>query len=93
MRTFRKGTGILVRELRAPVLPAHISGAYEAWPRGQTWPRISRLHVRFGEVVQPEELLRGDGPRGRDDAETIVMRLRNRVIALDTASRAEPKSK
>jgi len=92
VRRFRKGTGILVRELGVPVLPAYISGSYEAWPRGQTWPQISRLHVRFGEVVQPEELLHGDGPRGADDVETIVMRLRQRVIALGEASRVEAKS-
>lgn len=82
VRPFRKGTGILVRELGVPILPAHISGSYEAWPRGQTWPRISRLRVRFGEVIPPEELIKGDGLRGADDAETAVLRLRQRVIAL-----------
>ncbi|MFA5026289.1 MAG: AMP-binding protein [Candidatus Methylomirabilota bacterium] len=87
---FRKGTGILVRELNVPVLPAYIAGAYEAWPRGQTWPRLSRIRVRFGEVVQPQELLHGDGPRGADEAETIVLRLRQRVAALGENPEAQP---
>ena len=82
VRAFRKGAGILVRELRVPVLPARIVGAFEAWPRGQTWPRRHPLRVRFGPVVSPAELLEGDGPRGADDAETVVLRLRERVIAL-----------
>jgi long-chain acyl-CoA synthetase len=82
VRPFRKGTGILVRELRVPVLPAYITGSFEAWPRGQSLPRFHPLRVRFGPVVSPAELLEGDGPRGADDAETIVLRLRERVTAL-----------
>ena len=82
VRTFRKGAGILVRELRVPVLPAHIAGAFEAWPRGQAWPHRHPLRVRFGRIVSPAELLEGDGPRGADDAETVVLRLRERVKAL-----------
>jgi len=82
VRPFRKGVGILARELKVPVLPAHISGAFEAWPRGQSLPKIHRIRVRFGPVVTSEELLAGEGPRGGDEYETIVMRLRERVIAL-----------
>jgi len=33
-------------------------------------------------VAWPEALLAGDGPRGTDDAETIALRLRERVAAL-----------
>ena len=90
VRPFRKGTGILVRELRVPVLPAHIAGAFEAWPRGQTWPRRHPLRVRFGPMVSAAELLEGDGPRGADDAETVVLRLRERVIALGGGASAAP---
>lgn len=82
VRPFRKGTGILVRELRFPVLPARITGAFEAWPRGRTWPRCHPIRVRFGPMVPAAELLEGEGPRGADDAETVVMRLRERVMAL-----------
>jgi len=82
VRPFLKGVGILVRELKVPVLPAHISGAFEAWPRGQSLPRLHPIRVRFGPVVTFEELLAGDGPRGGDEYETIVMRLRERVMAL-----------
>ena len=82
VRPFLKGVGTLVKELKVPVLPAYISGSFEAWPRGQALPGIHRLHVRFGPVATPEELLSGAGPRGADAAETIVMRLRERVAAL-----------
>jgi 1-acyl-sn-glycerol-3-phosphate acyltransferase len=82
LRPFRKGAGILLGELRIPVLPAYISGSFEAWPRGQTLPRLHRIRVRFGRPIGTDELLQGDGPRGADDAETIVLRLRDRVAAL-----------
>jgi 1-acyl-sn-glycerol-3-phosphate acyltransferase len=82
VRPFRKGAGILVRELRVPVLPAHITGSFEAWPRGQSLPRLHPLRVRFGPVVPAATLLEGDGPPGGDDAETVVRRLRDRVVTL-----------
>ncbi|HSB80545.1 MAG TPA: AMP-binding protein [Candidatus Methylomirabilis sp.] len=82
VRPFYKGTGILARELGVPILPAYIAGSFEAWPRGRSLPRLHRLNVRFGPVATAEELLKGDGPRGADDAETVVLRLRERVAAL-----------
>jgi len=82
VRPFRKGVGILAKELKVPILPAYIAGSFEAWPRGQSFPRIHRLRVRFGPVVTPEALLTAEGPRGADDYETIVMRLRERVATL-----------
>jgi len=90
VRPFRKGTGILVRELRVPVLPAHIAGAFEAWPRGRSLPRLRPLHVRFGEILSPAALLEGDGPRGADDAETVVLRLRERVMDLGASAGSKP---
>jgi long-chain acyl-CoA synthetase len=90
VRPFRKGVGILVKELKVPVLPAYISGAFEAWPRGRSWPGIHRLRVRFGPVATPEALLTGDGPRGADDSETIAMRLRERVAALGGETQGRP---
>jgi len=82
VRPFRKGAGILARELGVPILPAYIAGSFEAWPRGRSLPRLHRLTVRFGPVVTAEELLHGDGRKGADDAETVVLRLRERVAAL-----------
>ena len=82
VRPFRKGAGILARELGVPILPAYIAGSFEAWPRGRSLPRLHRLTVRFGPVVTAEDLLHGDGRKGADDPDTIVLRLRERVAAL-----------
>ncbi|MGE5849702.1 MAG: AMP-binding protein, partial [Candidatus Methylomirabilota bacterium] len=62
VRPFLKGVGILVRELKIPVLPAHISGSFEAWPRGQSLPRLHRIRVRFGSMAMPGTLLAEEGP-------------------------------
>jgi 1-acyl-sn-glycerol-3-phosphate acyltransferase len=91
VRRFRKGTGILVAELGVPVLPAHISGAFEAWPRGRTLPRLHPIRVRFGKPVTAGELLGPDGPRGADDADTVALRLQERVAALGGAGREAGK--
>jgi long-chain acyl-CoA synthetase len=82
LRPFRKGVGILIRELGVPVLPAHIAGTFEAWPRGQRFPRLHPLRVRFGPMITPEVLIGPAGTRGRDEYETIAARLRQRVATL-----------
>jgi long-chain acyl-CoA synthetase len=87
VRAFLKGTGILVRELAVPVLPVHIAGSFEAWPRGRSFPRLHPLRIRFGPVITADQLLKGDGPCGADGAETVVLRLRERVIALGQSER------
>jgi long-chain acyl-CoA synthetase len=83
LRPFRKGVGILIRELKVPVLPAHVTGAFEAWPRGQRFPRVHPLRVRFGPVATAEALLADAGSRGKDEYDTIAVRLRERVAALE----------
>jgi long-chain acyl-CoA synthetase len=90
VRPFRKGVGILAKELKVPILPAYIAGSFEAWPRGRSFPRIHRLRVRFGPVATPEALLAAGGPRGVDEYETLVMRLRERVAALGGQTRGSP---
>ena len=34
-----------------PVVPCHLAGAYEAWPKGQRIPRPRRLTLRIGEPL------------------------------------------
>ena len=87
LRPFRKGVGILIRELGVPVLPAHITGTFEAWPRGQRFPRIHPLRVCFGPMIMADALVAPAGTRGRDEYETIAARLRQQVAALGGGGR------
>ncbi|HRZ40235.1 MAG TPA: 1-acyl-sn-glycerol-3-phosphate acyltransferase, partial [Candidatus Omnitrophota bacterium] len=58
VKEFRKGVGVLVKELGVPVLPAFISGAFECWPRGQRFPKLfGNVTLRFGKMTSSKELL------------------------------------
>jgi 1-acyl-sn-glycerol-3-phosphate acyltransferase len=62
MDPFRKGIGILARELRAPVVPAYVEGTARVLPDSARWPRFGRTRLALGRplIVDP----------GADPAET-----------------------
>jgi 1-acyl-sn-glycerol-3-phosphate acyltransferase len=57
MQRFRHGTARLAIEMRMPVVPIAIVGAYQAMPRGRPWPKPGRppIRVRYGEPLYPAE--------------------------------------
>jgi long-chain acyl-CoA synthetase len=52
-KKFKKGAAILSAHLKVPIYPVALEGFYNAWPRGRRFPRFSRLHVRFGDPIDP----------------------------------------
>ena len=51
LRPFRRGSIRLILKAGVPVVPCHVSGTYDAWPR---WTRSrwrSPVHVRYGEPL------------------------------------------
>ncbi|MHC4177272.1 MAG: lysophospholipid acyltransferase family protein [Planctomycetota bacterium] len=48
-------TALAVRS-GAAILPAAIEGAFAAWPRGCKFPRLGRIHIRYGRPILPEEV-------------------------------------
>ncbi|MBN1395943.1 MAG: 1-acyl-sn-glycerol-3-phosphate acyltransferase [Pirellulales bacterium] len=54
--TFMPGFTALARRSGAAILPAAIDGAFAAWPRSRTFPRLGRLRVHYGETISPEEI-------------------------------------
>lgn len=52
-KKFKKGAAILATHLKVPIYPVALDGFYEAWPRGKSLPRLSKLRVRFGDPIQP----------------------------------------
>lgn len=77
MAKFKAGVGALVAGTRIPVVPAHISGAFEAWPAGQTGPRRGCLTVQFGPAMTFENLT-----NHRRDWRTIASQLEAQVRSL-----------
>jgi len=61
IKEFKKGVGILVKELDIPVVPVSIQGAFKAWPRGRRFPRLARIRVTFGNPARSKELNEGNG--------------------------------
>lgn len=42
------GVALIIRRARVPVVPAVISGSFEAWPIHRSWFRPFPIHVEFG---------------------------------------------
>ena len=44
---FKPGIGALVAGRDVPVLPCHLAGAFQAWPKGRAFPHPTKLHLRI----------------------------------------------
>ena len=78
---FKKGVGILIKELDIPVVPVYIKGSHQSWPRGNRLPRFYPLKVIFGRPLLAKELLERR-EHGQDDYEIIARNLREEVLKL-----------
>ncbi|MDI6758762.1 MAG: AMP-binding protein, partial [Candidatus Omnitrophota bacterium] len=74
VKEFKKGAGILLKELGIPVIPVYIQGSHYSWPRGSKFPRLHPIKVIFGQPLYAKQL--------GDDYETITKRLREEVLKL-----------
>ena len=81
MKEFKKGVGILIKELDIPVVPVYIKGSHQSWPRGNRLPRFYPLKVIFGRTLLAKELLERRGG-SQDDYEVIARNLREEVLKL-----------
>lgn len=73
---FKRGAWLLISRAKCDVVPVHIDGAYEAWPRSRTIPRLisaKPVRVRFGPVICFEKQL------AQLDPEAGLTLLRTRV--------------
>ena len=69
---WRVGVGLISKRASAPVLPVAIVGTHESFPRGSTIPKPTKVHVVFGEAVDPPK------SHGRDAYEQFALQLRDR---------------
>jgi len=65
---FRPGVALLALRSGSPVVPVHIRGSAEAWPRGKAWPRPARVSVSIGSPISPKE-------RGGETARELTIRI------------------
>lgn len=82
---FKKGIGILVKELKAPSVPVYIDGAFKAWGRRTTVLTPSKITVTFGKITTYPEVVSLLMDR-EDTYENISEVLREQLINLKKAS-------
>ena len=53
LQDFRAGVGLLLSHIPVPVVPVVIEGAYDAWPRQKSLPRLRPIRVTFHPPIDP----------------------------------------
>jgi long-chain acyl-CoA synthetase len=83
IKEFKKGVGILAKEMDIPLVPVLITGSYESWPRTKSLPRPHPIKIVFGSPFDFEELKK-EGLRlgAKDDYEAVALSIREEVIKL-----------
>ncbi len=79
---FKKGAGILSKEIAIPLVPTLIEGTYEVLPRGSSWPKFGKISVTFGRPVSLEKIDFSQRPENMDDYEWIVQKLRDEILKM-----------
>lgn len=51
MLDFHQGVSVLARELSIPVVPVHVRGFQEVFPRGANWPKRGNVTIHFGKPL------------------------------------------
>ncbi|MFH1355425.1 MAG: AMP-binding protein [Candidatus Omnitrophota bacterium] len=83
VQEFKKGVGILIKELDIPVVPAYIKNSHKSWPRTSRLPRLTALKVIFGRPITWKELIAKQGKAEfTDDYAAIAQGLREEVMKL-----------
>ncbi|MFG0244181.1 MAG: lysophospholipid acyltransferase family protein [Phycisphaerales bacterium JB054] len=85
MQPFKRGVAVLVKRAKCPVIPAAVDGAFEAWPRHRSGPKLWRapqIRVRFGEPIPYDELM-------ADGADAALARIEREVRALHASIQPE----
>jgi len=72
IKEFKKGVGIITKELNMPIVPVAINGTYEMLAAGVKFPRPAKVSVTFGKPIYPGDM----------DYDGIVKTLREEVVKL-----------
>ncbi|MFA5351395.1 MAG: AMP-binding protein, partial [Candidatus Omnitrophota bacterium] len=83
VKEFKKGVGILAKELNTPLVPVLITGSYESWPRTKPLPRPYPIKIIFGRPFNFDELKQKGLKLGaKDEYEAIAFGIREEVVRL-----------
>jgi len=85
IQPFKKGVGILSRELTVPLVPTFIKGTYEALPRGAALPKLKKISITFGKPIYANAIDFFQRPQNMDDYEWIVAKLKDAISEMEKA--------
>jgi long-chain acyl-CoA synthetase len=82
IKEFKKGVGIISKELNIPIVPVAISGTYAMLPSGRWFPKPAKISVTFGKPIHP----------GSRDYDEIVKTVRGEVVKLLEGQKSAARS-
>jgi 1-acyl-sn-glycerol-3-phosphate acyltransferase len=57
LQPFKKGVAVLAHHMECPVIPIHIDGGHEFWPKHSLFPRSrSRISITIGSPIRPRAI-------------------------------------
>ena len=81
MREAKGGIGFLIAKGNVPVVPLHISGTFQAFPKGSSHLKPSRIVARIGNPIMPEEIRAAMPEKGDYEAVGALVMRRIRDLA------------
>lgn len=82
IQEFKKGIGILMKELDVRAVAVYIKNSHRSWPRATRLPRPCRVHVTFGALVSWREVSDGRASSGEDEYREVARGLQKKVEEL-----------
>jgi long-chain acyl-CoA synthetase len=59
LHEFKKGAAILATEMKVPIIPVALDGAYLIWPRYSGRFHFAKIRIFFGNPIDPQEVAAG----------------------------------
>lgn len=77
LHDFKKGAAILATELKLPIVPVALDGAFRIWPRKSWRFRLAKIRIAFGEPIDAQESASGEADKNAAyEKVTIVIKQR-----------------
>ncbi|MCB1236728.1 MAG: 1-acyl-sn-glycerol-3-phosphate acyltransferase [Verrucomicrobiae bacterium] len=77
------GIGLLIAKSKAPILPVRLFGAFEALPRGHSFPKPAKLTLVAGDPIDFTDFIAESGLAGKDLYQALSDRAMEAIAALE----------
>lgn len=77
------GVGLLIAKSRVPILPMRHFGAYEALPRGASFPKLKKLTVVVGDPIDLNDFIDNSGLEKKELYQALSDKAMEAIAALE----------